>query len=301
MILTADDLIADIKLRGSVPTSSNRFTNALFLSLSNSEMESKILPMVIAARQNYYEYNIDTAINATGLYPIHTRAFLSMLLNVSLVTSTNRFDLSLLDEDAQTNLDSPSGGNVGFLLKRNTIQLKPLSGSGYTSLRQTIALRPGSFVLLSAAAQITAVSGSTLTFAASAIPSTWDTGDTFDLIQANPQFDTLNIDLSASTVDSSGGSIVLTSTPDTNLAVGDYIALAGQSPVVQVPDAFSYFLSQRVANVCMRIMGKKEELAAGMEIAKEMEEDLQDAIQPRVQREAPKIVNRTGILRRGNL
>lgn len=296
MILTTDDLIADIKIRGAVPTSQDRFTNARFLSLANSEMQTKIFPMVLRARQNYFEYDVDTTVNASGLYHIHTRAYLGIVSNVALIDSSRRLNLPWLSEENEIDLDSPLQSRAGVVLKRNTLQLKPADGAGYTTLRSTILLRPGLFVLEEAAAQITGISGTTLTFAASTIPSTWSTSNTFDLIQGNPQYDHLGIDLSASSVGAT--TIVLSETPSSRLAVGDWISLKGQSAVVQLPEAFSYLLSQRVANNCMRSMGDSKGHEAGMALAKEMEESLVDSIQPRIQKEAQRIVNRTGILRR---
>lgn len=296
MLSTTADLITDLKLRGAIPTDQDRFTTAKFLSLANAEMSAKVLPMVLRSRQNYYEYDIDTAINASGLYHISTRAYLGTVSNVALVDTDARFDLPWLSEEAETDLDEPRDGNAGVILKRNTFQLKPASGLGYTSLRQTILLRPGTFVATSAAAQITAISGTTLTFAATTIPSTWTTSNTFDLVQGSPQYDTLGIDLTASSVGAT--TIVLSATPNSRLAVGDWISLAGQTPVIQLPEAFSYFLSQRVANTCMRSMGAKAGHQAGEALAKEMEKDLTDAIQPRIQKEAQRIINRTGLLRR---
>lgn len=299
MIATSDDLIADIKIRGAVPTSQDRFTNARFLSLANSEMQSKILPLVLRSRQNYYEYDIDTNINATGLYPISERAYLAIVSNVALIQDTNRFNLPWLSEENEYDTDAPADSIAGVILKRNTIQLKPKDGAGYDSLRMSILLRPGLFVLEAAAAQITAISGTTLTFAASTIPSTWTTSNEFDLIQGNPHYDTLGIDLSVSSIGAT--SIVLSSTPNSRLAVGDWISLAGETPIVQLPEAFSYLLSQRVANTCMRTLGDKRGHEEGEAIAKEMEKSLTDSIQPRIQKEAQRIVNRTGMLRRNGV
>lgn len=300
MLNTTDDLVADIKIRGSIPTSQDRFTNARFLSLANSEMQIKVLPMVLRARQNYYEYDIDTAINATGLYPISTRAYLGLVSNVALVDSSRRHDLPWISEESEVDLDQPISAVSGIILKRNTLQLKPKDGAGFTYLRTSILLRPGLFVLEAAAAQITGISGNVLTFAASTIPSTWTTSNTFDLIQGTPHYDHLGIDLSASAI--AATTITLSATPNSRLAVGDWISLAGQSAVVQLPEAFSYFLSQRVANTCMRSMGgASKSYEEGVKIADEMEKDLADSIQPRIQKEAQRIVNRTGILRRNGM
>jgi hypothetical protein len=263
-------------------------------------MLTNVLPRVLRARQNYYEYDIDTTVNATGLYPLHTRAYLGILSNVALISSDRRYDLPLLSEELEHDLDSPRGSRAGFILKRNTLQLKPLAAVGYPTLRVTILLRPGTFVAESAAAQITAISGKTLSFADTTIPSTWTTSNTFDLIQGSAHYDHLGIDLSATTVDVAGDSIVMTDTPNSRLAVGDWVALAEESPVIQCPETFAYLLSQRVSNTCMRSMADRAGAEAGEKLVAEMEKSLTDTIQPRVQKEAQKIVNRTGMLRKSN-
>lgn len=296
MLRTSNELIADLKVRGAIPTSQDRFTNARFLAIANAELQTKVFPLVLRARQSYYEYDIDTAINASGLYPISTRAYLGIVSNVGLVDSTNRLDLPWLSEETETDTNQPSRASAGVILKRNTLQLKPLDGLGYTYFRTSILLRPGEYVLEAAAAQITGISGSVLTFAASTIPSTWSATNIFDLIQGNPQYDTLGIDLAASAVGAT--TITLSASPSSRLAVGDWISLAGQSSIVQLPEAFAYLLSQRVANTAMRSMGDAKGFEHGEAIAKEMEKALTDAIQPRIQKEAQRIVSRNGLLRR---
>lgn len=124
MILTTDDLIADIKIRGAVPTSQDRFTNARFLSLANSEMQTKIFPMVLRARQNYFEYDVDTTVNASGLYHIHTRAYLGIVSNVALIDSSRRLNLPWLSEENEIDLDSPLQSRAGVVLKKKYLTTK---------------------------------------------------------------------------------------------------------------------------------------------------------------------------------
>lgn len=299
MIKTTDQLIADIKVRGSIPTSQDRFTDARFLSLANADMTTKILPLVLASRENFYEYDIDTTINATGLYPLSTRAYLGLLSNVALVTSDRRYDIPLLSEELETDLDKPQRSKAGFILKRNTVQLKPKAGGNYDSLRLTIILRPGSFVVSAETAEIQSISGSVLTFTSGDIPTAWTSTNTFDLVQANPHYDHLSLDLAA-TVDSVT-QITLASTPDSRLAAGDRICLAEESSIIQCPEGFAYLLSQRVANTCMRAMGDVNGHQGGELLAQEMEKDLKDAINPRVHKEAKKIVSNNSMLRRNGI
>lgn len=299
MLTTSESLLADIRLRGSIPNDQTRFSTATLLSFANSEILSSIIPLIVSSYENFYEFDVDTSVNATGKYQISSRAYSSVLVNVALVNSNGDYlDLTLLSEEEQRSTIDTEYADAGFIIKRNTIHLRPIDALGYPTLRQTILLRPCTLVASSSCAQITGISSNVLTFTSGTIPSTWTTSNTFDLIQANSPFDHLDIDLTASSITST--QITLSQEPNSSLQVGDYISLSNEGCVLQLPDAFHYLLSQRVANIAMRNLNRMNDLKAGEAAVKSMEESLNKTIQPRVQREKRILVNRTGMLRRIN-
>jgi hypothetical protein len=298
---TWTELLDDIKVRSMCPTSQNTYTAARFLRLANAVLISEVVPIVDKIHDGYYSYDVDTTLNATGLYSIHARAVGAKLIDLSVISGNGRKGLTLYSESDVENYDA-SSADPGFFIKRNTIILNPKVPSTLgPTLRQTIILSPATIVDTTDAAQITNINTGSGVVTCSLVPSTWTTANIFDFVMANAHYDTLGIDTATSAV-TTGVSGTLTfaaaALPST-LAVGDWISLARQSPVIQCPEVVLPLLAQRVANICLRSLTDLTAYKLGTEASAEMETKLLAFLDPRVQAQGKKIVNRTGILRRG--
>lgn len=299
MAYTHTELLDELKVRGMIPTANSTFTTARFLAGINSTMRVKILPLVLKFRESFYSYDQDFSISSTGEYVIPSRAIAAKLDNVALINSTQRQDLNLYFEDELQDTDTSPDNKPGFTVKRSSIWLIPKSGSGFSTLRMTFFIRPAEVVAQSSAAQITTIDTATktLTFASGTIPSTWTTSQLFELVQQNPHFDTLGYDLVVTSVTAT--TMVFSATLPTRLAVGDWVGLTGQTPVIQCPVELQPLLAQEVANYCLRGQGDGTAYKHGVEEAKMIREDIKGMFTPRIEREGKKLTNRTGILRRG--
>jgi hypothetical protein len=67
---------------------------------------------------------------------------------------------------------------------------------------------------------------------------------------------------------------------------------------MQSPPEFHSLLAQRVANICLKTLGRDSALKNGEADLTKLEKGIGGLISPRVNREGKKLVNRTGILRR---
>lgn len=297
MAYTTTQFLANLKSRGGIPTSQNTFTAARLLALGDAEIRAYILPLVLKSREHYYDYDIDETLNATGIYNISTRAVGGTVVGACLIDGNSRYQLNWISEDELTQTDDTLTGSPGIFIKRNQINLVPPDPS-YTTLRYTIPIRPGTLVETDDAAQITAIDTGTktLTFTSGAIPTSWTTSNTFDLIQNKAHFDHLAIDQSISSITTT--TMVFSSTLPTRLAVGDWVSLAEESPVVQIPVELQPLLEQKVANTCMRGQGYAQALEVGEKELSRMEKDIVTLFSPRIKENARVIVNRSGILRR---
>lgn len=297
MAYTTTQYLSNVKIRGGIPTSQNTFTAARLLALGDAEIRSYILPLILKSREHYYDYDIDTSLNATGIYDISTRAVGGTVINACLLDSTNRYDLNWIEEDNLTQTDNTDTGSPGIFIKKNQIHLVPPDPS-YTTFRYSIAIRPGTLIETDDAAQITAIDTATktLTFAASTIPNSWTTSNTFDLIQNKAHFDHLAIDQAVTSITST--TIVFSSTLPTRLVVGDWVSLAEESAVIQIPVELQPLLEQKVANTCMRAQGYIQAMENGEKELTRMEKDIVTLFSPRIKENARVIVNRSGILRR---
>jgi hypothetical protein len=299
-LYTWEDFLDEVKTLGMVPTAQDTFTEARFLRLTWGQMISRILPLVGKVQEGFYEYDFDQSLNATGVYDIPTRAIGSKVVKVALLNGASIYPLTRYYEDSQGDLSAAPAGDYGFKLKRNQVILLPNVPSGWSQVRITVSLRPNRIITNGDAAQVTDINTGTQTVTCETVPSDWVAGSTYDIVQQNPHFDWLSIDQAVAAVTpGAGGTIEFSSALPTRLQVGDWVALAGESPIIQIPEVLHPLLAQYVANVTLKGQGDAEAYKLGVEAAKEIREDVLSLINPRVQTEGKKIVNRTGLLRRG--
>jgi hypothetical protein len=300
MAQTWTELMDDIKVRGMIPTSQNTFTEDRLLRLTKAALLSKVMPLVDRVQEGFYSYDFDEAINATGLYYIHRRAVGAKLLDAALVEGDDTLPLTRYSEREVINADSPPG-DYGFILKRNALRLVPRVPTEWSTFRQTILLTPADIVPVDEAAQITGINTLTGVVTCETVPSSWTNADIFDLVQAEAHFDTVGVDLAVSAVVTGASGTLTFAAADLSdrLAVGDWVSLAGESPVVQVPEALLPLLAQEVANIALKSQTDQSAYKLGVDEVKEMRQAILTLVSPRVRAAGKKIVNRTGMLRRG--
>lgn len=291
-------LVTGIKRRGAIPSAQATFQTADFLAMADSEIQTNLLPMILRARESYYSWDYTQAITPTnGVYAIPTRAVGAKLQNVFITDANNaRYQLNVVDEAEIINGNVPISGNPSFYFKANNIVLVPPNPSNFINLTMTIFIRPSQNVSTSACGQITAINTGTNTVTVNALPSTFSTSTPLDFLNGKPHYDFRAIDQTPTNVNTGASTITFSSLPS-NLAIGDWIALSQQTPVVQIPTEFQGILEQRVANSYLQSQGFLQALAAGRQALQEMEETFL-LINPRSERTPKKIVNRSGICRR---
>lgn len=280
-----------------VPTNQNSYTSSRLLRLTNSAMVSKCLPMVDAVREGFYSYDFDSAVSISPVR-IPTRAVGAKLEDACFTNGTDRCDAVRYYEEDLSDYQTDQMAKPGFYLKRGQCFL--VSASGYSTFRQSIIMRPNKLVTNLEGAQVTNINTGTNTVTCETVPSTWTIASILDVVQQNPHFDWLCIDQAITAITTgASGTIQFTSALPDDLAVGDWISLAKESPIVQLPEELHPLLAQETANILLKSQGDTAAWKMGLEEVKMMKEGLEALINPRVQKEGKKIVNRTGMLRRG--
>jgi hypothetical protein len=291
---TTTDLIASVKRRGMVPTSQSTFLNTDFLTFGTEVINSHIAPLLVATREEYYTYPIDRSlVQGTSNYLIPTRAMGDGLRALYWLQS----DTGNLVPIVVVDLDNIQSFNNGLLVgnsdysaykQGSEIVIKPMPSGTAGDLRFFIHIRPGKLVETSAAAQITSIDTGTNQVVVATIPSSWQTGTIVDIVQADPHYRYIDIDKTITGVSST--TITFSSLPSA-LAVGDWIALQGESPIPQIPHEMMPFLAQWIVVKCLESLGDR----AGAEYAKAelmaLKEDALKLVQPRIKSESKKVLN----------
>jgi hypothetical protein len=262
------DLLSAVRTRGSIPTTSNvnnvnNTTN--LLALATEELRIKLLPLIMSTREEFYVAIKDVTITAgTARYRIPSRASGTVLRDVQIVSGTDVYSLERLQSEyiSTTSQSTPEG----FYLEHNSVVLYPTPAASGDTLRLRYYLRPSRLVATNAAAQITSITTATNQVTCSSLPSAWTTSNTFDFISASSPYPTYGIDLAVT--DIAGTTITFGATLPTELAVGDWVALADCTPFPQLPEEFQPVLAQMVVVKVLEAQGDRDGArAAGQDLA----------------------------------
>lgn len=305
MAYTSDDLISAVRMRCQLPSATNdgKFTDANILELAYEELLTNVLPEIRKARGNYYVKAADYAV-ASGVasYAIPSRAQGASLRDVTFINSDGTGfslpELPLEDIDYY-NTSGSTWWSTAFCycIQNNSVVLRPEPTQEGT-LRLRYYDRPGRLVVNSSAMQITSITPGVNTLLGGDVPATWTTSNKFDILAASPTFDDYAESLTpAAVTPGAGGSIAFPGALDASIAVGDWVALETESPVVQLTVELQPVLASAT---CVRVL---EALGDGgaTQIAESLfQRQMRQAvahIQPRNDGEQPRIINRRGPLR----
>ncbi len=273
---TASYLLASIKRRGQIPeTSDGSYGEEDLLAIASEEIQTYMSTLLMGIREEWFVRSYDQTLNGNQVvYQVPQRSIGSSLRQVLLGQDPNWLIVQRV-EPKQTyglyygfNTPGYNGGfGPAYIFENTAIRLLSNSYSGPT-LRMLYHLRPNRVVALAACGTITAINTTTKEVTVSAAPTTFTNGTAYDFIKAMPGFDTLGMDQTASIT---GDVLTFSSLPST-LAVGDYVALAGESPVPQIPAEMHQLLAQRVVVKVLEGCGDPK-----MEVAQKMCEEQRQA------------------------
>lgn len=292
---TADDLITSVKKRGRVPTSQTTFTNANILTLADQELEIGLLPQIMKNREDYYLHETDIDMTAgKSQYRIPKRAIGGKVKSVCIV-DTNGDETQLEKIDYENRVFYDNAANPVFYVKNNSIVIVPEPDTTLAAqtLRISYFIRPSSLVVEASAAQITSINTGANTVTVSAVPSTITASTPIDFVRGDGGFECLDIDVTPTNLAST--TFTFSSLPD-DLEVGDYICLAGETPIPQIPAELHTVLALRVTATVLSSLGFINEMKAVQKKLEEAEEAVTHLISPRVDSNSKKIINRKSIL-----
>jgi hypothetical protein len=276
-------LIAQVTLKGALPD--GRFSDQEILDLASDALIGEIAPMLIASREEYYIQTKDhSVVAATASYAIPYRAVGSTLREVKLIQDSKIIDLFRFDPEDITS--TASGPVQGFYLAGNNIVLYPTPDSSGDTLRLTYFVRPSTLVPVNETARITAIAGNVLT---ASIPTSWTTSSVLDLVQGTSGFSLKAMDLACNAVSSS--EITLVGTLPSDLAVGDYVTLAGESCFPHIPADAQQLLMHLTVVACLEAMGDQSNLPIAMKRAEGLRQSFAMLLTSRIQGSPRKFIS----------
>jgi hypothetical protein len=289
-------LIADVKRRASCPTSQSLFQNTDFCAILTSEMKGKIIPLIKRVKEDYFLSSVDYDIDGvTRIFAIPPRAIGMAIRNVEWADPNSpdeaRAQRTVAGAQGQT-LNYVDVG--GYYIKDNDIVFSEAPVNISDKLRVYYYRRPSKIVATSAAGKITAIDTVTKVVTLDNAPTAWDTSYLFDFIKGTGGFQSLGDDKAITLV--SGFELTFTNALPTGLAVGDWVAEAGESPLAQIPYDGHDLLAQLAAIKILESQGDPNLIKFAQDKATEMQGDFLTLITKRVETQPKKIVSRKGLM-----
>lgn len=295
------ELLADIRARGSLPSADLRFTDAKLLAAATRELQDAIAPLLVEVQAERGVYLSDVAVTAgVATYRLPTRAIAGRWQSLGWKGSGDTAYTRLRQVSGSAYYlqnDTDRGVPYGFIVRDYSVTLVPTPSTAGV-LRLPYYMRPNTLVATSACAVVGAVDLGTNTITVDppgSVPVTFG-GVPLDVVRSTPGFETL-VQGVIGTV--AGDDIQMASdTGLSDVAVGDYVCLAGQSAVAQCPVEVRGLLAVRAARRALKSVNESN-LAAMLDAdVEEMTATARALLSPRADQEPQEFGDaRQGLLR----
>lgn len=294
MAYTTKNLIESVKSRIYMPLSQSTVTEIDILRYADEELQTNIVPLMLGVREEYFVNYKDFNINSSNEYEIPQRAVGLKLKDVTARDASGN-EISMAKYQLEDSHDTYNDGDFttnsySFTLINNKVKVLG-NISGDASIRLYYFERPSELILSSAGSRIETIDRVNNSITVQNLPNTFTVGESVDLVKNRPGYETLLADAKISNI---GGTQVdfssSTSIPD-DLQVGDWLCLAEQAPVIQVPKDIYPLLSQLVIIRILEALNDPA-LGAAMKNMEMMRANVLDLLAPRVEGEAKKIIAR---------
>jgi hypothetical protein len=299
---TADKLVSDIQMLGLFPDSQVLLTNDNLLALMNFQMSAELVPLIDSAAEEFFVHYDDVPYDQTQkVFNIPERAVGSKLRDLVFVdVNSNEIAIPRLrPEDLKVGYRYGIGYNIGlygFFVKDQTVQLylgNPSGINSYPTLRLKFFRRPSQLIPQNQAGLITDINFGTKEVTVTALPPGWVDTNTFDFVKGIPHFTSKGDDLAVT--DIAGNTLTFVDALPTDLVKGDWIALAGESPIPQVPyDAFS-LLTQLTVLKGLEANRDSEGMKNALTMLPQIKQNFLQIITPRVDGSVIKVTGRSNI------
>lgn len=251
----ASEIIADMQDLGMIPPTDETFNTTRILKHMNNQLRLYMAELLRSVRKEYLVMDTDVSVaSGTASYRISTKAIGSALRKVAMLDGGgNPQPLVEVKEEEREKWQNPGAAIAGYIFKGNSLELIPAPTASGT-LRLSYEKRLNKLVDSSAVGEVTNINTGTKVVTCATVPSGFSTSTLLDLIQGVPHFDDLALDQAPTNVVTGASGTITFSALPSGLAVGDFVCLAGQTPIPQIPVELHQVLALRTALVILQAL-----------------------------------------------
>lgn len=283
---TTADFLSSVKNKALIPTNQNTYQNSDILSLADDEIQIGLLPQLLATREEHLKTYKDYA-SGTSDYWVPQRAIGESISHVTRVVNSKEYPVTRIEPEEQHLYETDD--ELCYYIRDNKLIFLTTPTD---TIRVHYARRPSHLIETSACGKVTAVSGADITL--DAVPSTYTTSLTYDVVSPSAPRTMRATDATITTID---GTTVTFSSAPSGIAVGDYVCLAGQSPIIDIPYDLIPVLTLRTVVTILDGLGDDQAMKRAQAKLMEAEANTAKLLEPRVEKTLHKVINHNSILR----
>jgi hypothetical protein len=299
---TTDQILKSIRRRAMLPDSDSTFSKEDLLDMISEEVKYFAVPHLLQAKEEFLIDYVDYDVNNTGIYDIPYRAIGQRLKDVQLintgdsVTETTRINVDDLP-DYKSTYSSDISSNVFYLLD-NKIVFPTMVTGNYTTVRVYYYLSPNKLVSENEVGIISSIDTNTGTLTLEEFPEAFSSLGEMDFVAHRNPNKILDYDITPASVNQNTKTVVFDpeDLPD-SLVVGDYLSLAEETIVLQLPEEFQHIIAQRVVVQILEALGDEQNKQSAERRLKQMETSLSELVMNRVDGAIEKIKPRKSLLK----
>lgn len=295
MIYTTDELIRSVKSRGLVPTNQRTFTDEDITLFANEELFGKVVSLITKQNEEYFVKEITTdLVTGKSKYRLSTRAMGQGLRDIYYKDGSTIDHLTKLNREDLYSVATSGSRPLGYFLEGNYVRfipadLKITSGQVVTAIN----FRPNQLVASNRARKVTGFTTNTITV--NSVPTHFVVGAKIDVISQFSGNEHLFFDLTITAI--SGNTITFDSNDIADLEINDWVCVAGESPVAQIPEELHPYLVERTLMRIYSALNDHNAVAGIKSSLIEMEDALETLTADRTPSHPTKIKNNQGLLR----
>jgi len=276
MIYTSSLLVQTVKQKSAMTTGQMGLSDNDILAIATRRLKTDIVADILNQGEEYLEY-VDTIplVSNQSYYRIPDRAIGQVIRHVYLNYGGTRISISKVDDSDLESFNSTGTTTMpyNFTIEGNYVRFLPSIGtiSNSTSMDLYYFMNPNVLTIESNCRQIVSINPAYTQFTIASTPSNFTPTLGYDFINHISGNEIINYNQICTSI---ATNVMVFPTPQTDVSVGDWICLAGQSPVPNIPELWQDLLVSLTVSEIQQL----KQNTMGIQIATAETKRLTDAI-----------------------
>lgn len=306
-VLTTDALVKSVKRRMALPIDQSTFTKQDIIDILNEEMDLQMVSYLLSNHEEYLVNKVEYPLNASDpsdegnfSFKIPARSVGNKLRRLCYVNDTGvQTQLTRVEPEKLVYFQKIGYQTYSYYIENDMVKLvNKYTIANATKIRMYYELSPSKLVEDKYAAVIQSVDRNTGVFVLDKIPENFTTSSLYDFINSDSPNKCTTLDVPVLTINTQTKTMTFNPTQPgglltfpTDVKAGDYICVAGESIVPQIPTELHPMLAQMAAVAILEAQGDAQAIQIAAARLQKMRETTEDLIDNRVEGSNQKINN----------